>query len=170
MRLTVMKSNPDYAVTRTGRVYSHKSGKWKELKPQFDTDGYSQVRLWNNGSNRLTFVHRIIAETFIPKPNGCTEINHIDGDKRNNDALNLEWCSRRDNIMHAHDTGLIKTRTPVVAIDLNTNEKTVFKGQHDAARSLGINQGNINHALKRNNGTCYGYRFSYLNSEVPEYD
>ena len=161
MRFTKLKEYPDYGVTRTGKVYSHKSGKWKPLKPQKDTDGYEQVRLSKNGKSRLTFVHRLVADTFIPKQEGYNEVNHIDGNKLNNRADNLEWCTRRENVLHAHNTGLIKTRTPIVATNLKTGEKTIFKGQHEAARQLNLNQGNINHALRNKNRNAYGYHFEY---------
>ena len=165
MRFTILKENKDYAVTKTGRIYSHKSGKWTELKPQTDTDGYQQVRLFNNGSGRLTFVHRIVAETFLNKSTFCNEVNHKDGDKKNNNVKNLEWCTRQHNILHAHDSGLVGSRTPISITNISTGETMFFKGQHDAARKLHINQGNINHALKRNNGTCYGYRVEYASKE-----
>lgn len=161
--MTIINGYPDYAVTEDGKIFSRKSGNWRELKPQTDTDGYLQVRLCTNGLGRLTFVHRIVAETFIPKPKipAKWEVNHIDGNKTNNSVDNLEWCGRRDNIIHAHDNGLIKTRTPITATNVLTGEKLDFKGQHDAARVLGINQGNINHALKRVDGTSKGYKFEY---------
>lgn len=52
MRVSVIETKPDYGATKTGRIYSRKSGKWKELKPQSDTDGYLQVRLFNNGTSK----------------------------------------------------------------------------------------------------------------------
>lgn len=160
MRVTILDEYPDYGITKTGRVYSRKSGKWKELKPQIDTDGYSQVRICSNGLKRLTFVHRLVAETFLKRPFGKSEVNHINGDKTNNNIRNLEWCNRSENMLHAHDSGLLKTRTAIIAINISTGKEIRFKGQHEASRILGINQGNINHALKRN-GSYKGYKFIY---------
>lgn len=155
-----MTNHPDYAVTRQGDVYSKKSGRWKKLRPQADTDGYLQVRLYENGKNRLTFVHRLVAETYIPRPRNCNEVNHKDGHKQNNCIDNLEWCSRRDNILHGHDHGLYRTRKPIVATNLETGNKANFSGQREAARILGVNQGNINRALKKGTN-AYGYKFDY---------
>ena len=161
MELKPMTNHPDYAVTPQGDVYSKKSGRWKKLRPQADTDGYLQVRLYENGKNRLTFVHRLVAEMYIPRPRNCNEVNHIDGHKQNNSVDNLEWCSRRDNILHGHDHGLYRTRKPTIATKLETGDKMNFSGQREAARILGVNQGNINHALKKGSN-AYGYKFEYV--------
>ena len=171
MRVTVLRDHPDYGATKTGKIYSHKSGKWKELKPQSDTDGYLQVRIFDRGRGRLTFVHRLVAETFIDNPNGYSEVNHVNGNKKDNRFSNLEWCTRSGNIRHAHDTGLVRTRTPISLTNIHTNEERIFKGQHEASRELGINQGNLNHALKRKNGTCQGYRVNYISDgdEIASY-
>lgn len=159
--------NTDYGASSEGDIYSRKSGEWKKLNPQMDSTGYLQVRIYDETGGKLMFVHRLVASIYLSNPKGYKEVNHIDGDKTNNSVSNLEWCSRRDNIMHAHNTGLVKTRTPVVAINVHNGRKFTFSGQHEAARQMGLNQGNINHALKRG-GTTGGYRFAYLEEDSDE--
>lgn len=55
-------------------------------------------------------VHRLVAQAFIPNPLGLPQVNHIDGDKLNNNASNLEWCDGKTNMLHAHATGLMPSQ------------------------------------------------------------
>lgn len=72
-----------------------------------DRCGYRHILV--NGKNQN--VHRIIAKLFIPNPNNLPQVNHKDGNKLNNAADNLEWCTRSDNLLHAYRNGLEKRRT-----------------------------------------------------------
>ena len=89
-----------YSVTSDGRVWSHKTNKW--LKPARTDRGYMSVRL--NGKTQS--VHRLVALTFCENLHSKTCINHINGDKADNRAVNLEWCSYSENHKHAFDTKL----------------------------------------------------------------
>lgn len=57
---------------------------------------------------KYTTCHRLVALTFIPNPHDLPEINHINGDKKDNRVENLEWCTRRQNVQHASLTGLLQ--------------------------------------------------------------
>lgn len=65
--------------------------------------GYMQVGC----KNTTTTVHQLVAKAFIPNPNACDEVNHIDGDKSNNDVNNLEWTTHSQNMKDAWDNGQI---------------------------------------------------------------
>ena len=80
--------------------------KEKILKLNNDSVGYPQVALANEGIVTYWKVHRLVATAFIPNPSGLPQVNHIDGDKANNSIENLEWVTAKDNIIHAHKTGL----------------------------------------------------------------
>jgi len=92
----------NYQVSNTGRVIG-KSG--KELKPAINQQGYYQVAFHINGVQYNKRVNRLVAECFIPNPENKPEVNHKDGDKRNNHVDNLEWCTKSENQLHAFRNG-----------------------------------------------------------------
>ena len=69
--------------------------------------GYLQVKFTINNKVYHKYIHRMVAEAFIPNPNNYTDVNHKDGNKQNNSVENLEWTTRSQNIAHAIDTGLL---------------------------------------------------------------
>lgn len=97
--------NKDYFVDEYGNVYSNKKNKLKQLKPILTKYGYYEVHLYGEISKRCK-IHRLVAEAFIPNSENKPEINHIDGNKLNNNVSNLEWCTTKENMKHARDTGL----------------------------------------------------------------
>lgn len=87
-----------YAITRQGRIWSYhyprtNNGGWLHYNPSY---GYPKVRL----GKKRHFVHRLVAETFIPNPNGLPEVNHIDCNRKNACVKNLEWVTHRGNAQH----------------------------------------------------------------------
>lgn len=74
--------------------------------------GYLQVQIMREGKRYTRYVHRLVAECFLPNPNGYNEINHIDGNKSNNSVENLEWCTHSENMYHAFRIGLRPMTTP----------------------------------------------------------
>lgn len=93
-----------YSVSTLGRIKSyHKDG--LVLKPRLKANGYLQVVL-QNGKPKHVSIHRLVARAFIPNPEELSYVNHIDGDKTNNNIDNLEWCTASQNMLHAMHTGL----------------------------------------------------------------
>lgn len=97
----------DYIIYSDGNVYSKYYKKMMFQKPT-KNKWYKQFPLKHN--RKMTCLHRLIAEAFIPNPNNLPEVNHKDGDKRNNHIDNLEWCTHQHNMTHAHNSGLIKNQ------------------------------------------------------------
>lgn len=101
-------SNEKYMVSDYGRIKScgNKKGRLdKVLKPQIKNK-YVLIRLPFIGQRRL--IHRIVAQHFIPNPENKPVVNHLNGIKTDNRAVNLEWCTNKENVYHAMKTGLIK--------------------------------------------------------------
>ena len=100
-----------YQVSNCGRVkslarnYRHNE---RVLKLNIKTNGYLQAHLCRDGKTKWFHVHRLVADAFIPKIDGCTIINHKDNDRQNNNVENLEWTTQKDNIQHAMKQGRMK--------------------------------------------------------------
>lgn len=110
--MTQLKDHPEYWATEDGIVYSminnagNKRQEPRQLAPALGRDGYLWVGL--KGSNkRMKKIHRLVAETFIPNPDNKPVVNHIDGNKQNNEVANLEWVTYSENTQHAIATGLL---------------------------------------------------------------
>ena len=80
----------------------------KELRPKINNDGYLTVCLYNSDGKKYFYVHRLVACAFIPNPFNLSEVNHLNGNKQDNSACNLQWVSHAENILHAYNTGLNK--------------------------------------------------------------
>ena len=92
-----------YRVTMLGHVYNMFERKY--LKPNDIGGGYLQVTLCNKGVRKGFLIHRLVAEAYIPNPNGYTQINHKDRNTFNNNKRNLEWVSASQNVKHSYDPG-----------------------------------------------------------------
>ena len=93
-------SNSKYTQWRNNKMF--------HVKSRTDRNGYVTVRLNINGIEKFKQVHRLVAETFLPKIEGKDFVNHKDGCKQNNKVSNLEWCTKSENTQHAFATGLKK--------------------------------------------------------------
>jgi hypothetical protein len=91
---------PDYQVSNLGRVKSAKV--WRGvagriLAPATNTWGYLCVNLCNNNRSSIHTIHRLVAVTFIPNPDGKPEVDHINRDRTDNQVSNLRWSTRSEN-------------------------------------------------------------------------
>ena len=99
--------NGAYTVYEDGRVWSSKTKRFMTHTRTGLNGMYMYVGMSKNGKPAAKAVHRLLAECFIPNPEGKLEINHKDGNSLNNDLNNLEWCTRSENMKHAYSTGLM---------------------------------------------------------------
>lgn len=98
-----------YAIEEDGRVYSKYTKKY--MKTSIDKDGYSTISLKNDRNGYSHFgIHRLLMIAFCPCENmEELQVNHIDGNKNNNNLSNLEWCTCQQNLIHARKNGLLDT-------------------------------------------------------------
>lgn len=90
---------PGYMVSRSGTVFSNRTGKLRKLAPWLNSKGYEVVSLrFSDGSRSRALVHRTIARVFNGEPQRGQECRHLDGDKRNNRPNNLEWGTHSENM------------------------------------------------------------------------
>lgn len=162
----IWKDIPDYEglymVSNLGRVKSlpRKHCKGTILILRDNCYGYLTVGLNKNNVCRRVKVHRIVATVFIPNTNNEQYINHIDGDKHNNNVDNLEWCSRSYNMKHAYSNNLLHT-VPVIQMDKNNKMIKIWKGAKYACNTLHIPDSNINKCCKGIRKTAGGYIWKY---------
>lgn len=109
-----------YYVSEFGDVVSYIHGKVKHLKV-FETkpkknkkkrnkkkQGYLYVKLWIDGKSKAAFLHRLVAQAYIPNPDNKPEVNHKNADKHDNYVSNLEWVTSKENKEHAKNNNLTK--------------------------------------------------------------
>lgn len=121
--------NGMYSVSSLGSVksyYKTKSYPFILLKKTI-RNGYYSVGLSINGLEKRVNVHRLVACNFIPSSKEQTQVNHIDGNKLNNNVENLEWCTSKENVNHAHKMGLVNTPYGEMHANSKLNVKSVLE-------------------------------------------
>jgi hypothetical protein len=108
-----------------------------------------------NKCNKV-FIHRLIAELFLPNPENKPQINHINGIKIDNRIENLEWSTQSENMFHAHRTGLVKSCGKKIKC---LNNGKVYLSGVEAHKELGINLGNLSGVLSGKKKSVNGYKF-----------
>ena len=138
------------------------------LKPYRSSGGYLYFIIGrNNGKRRHHIrVHRLVAQAFIPNPNKYKCVNHIDGNKLNNNVKNLEWCSHSYNVKHAIDKGLMKPRnghitTKVNQYDLEGNFIKTWNSISAIEKKYNVSHTAIRFCCLNKIKTCKGYIWRY---------
>ncbi len=161
-----------YSVSSEGDIRNDKTGRMKQLC--VNTSGYYSTELYQGGVPLRKRVHRLVAEAFIPNPDGKPQVNHIDGNKLNNNVANLEWVSNSENMIHAYKTGLatphptygmLGKKNPnggtkgraVICIETDT----YYRNAASAERQLGIPDSCIFDCLSGKSSHAHGYHFKY---------
>ena len=122
----------EYYITENGEVYKIDTRNDKTTECFYHiAHGYKRIRVTdiNTNTRRYLRVHRLVAKYYVenPKPNEYNLVNHIDGNKMNNNYKNLEWCNTSINTHHAYDTVLIKDRGGWISTPYNKRVNKINK-------------------------------------------
>ena len=104
-----IKNFPKYYITSFGRVWSENTHRW--LKPTINKRGNHQREYVSLGRGHKEYIHRLVADAFIPNPNDYDEIDHIDTNGLNNHVDNLRWATRQQNMNNEITQEAIKQNT-----------------------------------------------------------
>lgn len=141
-----------YQVSNFGKIKSLNYARHKvaqDIKPTYTKDRYLKVILHKCGYRKTVPIHRLVCEAFVSKVEGKEEVNHINGDKEDNRAINLEWVTHLENVRHSKTVLKRGGRTPVPVLCIETNQ--IFSDMHEAARHVGRTPSNIKAAI---DGIC----------------
>ena len=160
-------------VKSLGRTVSAKNNskqyrKGRILKFWTNKNGYQLVFLYNvNGERKTVFVHRLVCEAFYPKNKNKPEVNHINEDKSDNRACNLEWVTRKENNNHGtHNTKVAKALSKPVGQYTREGELIkVWQSVSEVQRQLGFTKQNISQAARGKQKTAYGFVWKYVEEE-----
>ncbi len=149
------------------------------MKPTSDKDGYLSITFNVHNKAKTFKVHRLVAQAFIPNPKNKPQVNHKDGNKKNNHVDNLEWATESENIQHAYKTNLMNqsgennvmygrlgadnpNSIPIYQLNKYTDEILhEYDSMASAGRALGVNISKICECCKGRRLSAYGYKWKY---------
>jgi hypothetical protein len=163
-----IKNYNNYYIFSNGNIYNTKT---KILLKQFKkADGYMSIGLTKNGKCTLILIHVLLGTHFIPNPNNKPIVNHIDGNKTNNNINNLEWVTLSENVLHAYENKLNKLRKFdfdfIIQYNLENKEINRFKSISEASKQTNINRCSISKTCNGIHKTAGRYIWKYLKNNV----
>lgn len=177
MNNEIWKDIPDYEglyqasnlgnIKRICRKFVDKIGRIRQInevicKPSIDTSGYMQIVLTKNKKRKSYKIHKLIAMTFIPNPDGFPQVNHKDENKLNNKIDNLEWCTLEYNCNYGtrNYRCTLHCKHKVKQLSQGTIIKK-YNSLKDASMKTGIKYQNISSCCRKQQKTAGGYTWEY---------
>lgn len=113
---------PKYEASTQGRIRNAKTGKILRPGDSGNGKGYDHVCLSKDGKGHSTAVHRLVAAVWVPNPQNFPEINHLDYNRKNNAAANLEWTTHRANVLYSRE----RMKVPKKEVRNSTGERWIY--------------------------------------------
>ena len=160
-----------YQVSNMGRVKSlgrkDRFGrviKERILEPAVTHNGYLRVGLHVDGKRKMLRVHRLVCEAFHENPDNKSEVNHVNEDKTDNRACNLEWSTRTENCNHgSRNERVAKALSkPIGQFSLDGKLIKVWQSACEARRQTGFDQGYVGAVARGKFKQAYGYIWKYI--------
>lgn len=163
-------------VARTHFRYDKQGNAYKVRVParclvkKDNSNGYYRVCLSRDNRVRRLLVHRLVAMAFVENPDDLPVIDHIDGDRHNNDASNLRWCTQGDNLRYSYQNGretvivredLKKRQVHAVSRPVVRSDGEEFSSVVAASRALGLSESAVSHVVHGRAKTAGGYSFTF---------
>lgn len=161
MKVVINNIETSYRIYEDGRCYNEKTKKWLKPKTSLKYDRYS---LSVNGKVKDFYIHRLVAEYFVPNPELKKEVNHIDGNTKNNNKNNLEWCSRQENLLHQKENYLYHKKK-IKQYDLNGNFINSWNTASQIKKELNISQSSIINCCNNKQENSGGFQWCYEGNE-----
>lgn len=151
----------DYSVSTEGEVRKDSTN---YILSQSVQEDYKFVSLFINGKQKRMRVHRLVAMAFLENPENKPYVNHINGNRGDNNIENLEWVTPSENTIHAVKTGLMTgNKKAVIQYNLDGERMATFESATEAARQTGCSQSKITMCCKRQRETTNDYQWRYYN-------
>lgn len=132
------------------------------LSPMVDKDGYKKVALCKHSKYKCFFVHRLVAQAYIPNPENKPTVDHIDANIRNNSVNNLRWATHHEQM---ENINLKKKRIkPIICIETGI----IYNGITDAHKRLGLNLGHLSECVNGKRQTCGNFHWRRATKEEIE--
>ena len=146
-----------YQISDDGRVWNVIKKFW--LKASVGSSGYLLVHLRKAGKVTTHSVHRLVAKAFVPNINNKDEVNHLNENKKDNRAENLEWVTKRENLIYGNRIKRMieKERHEIEQRNIDGSYINTYFSISDASRKTGIEKSSISKCVRGKYKTAGGY-------------